>query len=182
MAPNTSQAHIHSHTRTTGPPLRADLAVPPYCSALACVQNKLGLSVGNGGGLRPCCLAGAEGEAGCQWSVPAGASGNGVTLAHSAPLPPSSSSPDTSPASSWVQDRVQRSRNNSTPTNQQLDELSWMSSFWPTSKEEESQTPDVWAASMKSHCESCSSSSSDTLPCTQTEVLRLEVQLRPEQY
>lgn len=51
----------------------------PNRSALACVQNKLGLSVGNSGGLRPRCLAGAEGAAGCQWSVPGGASGNRVT-------------------------------------------------------------------------------------------------------
>lgn len=51
----------------------------PNRSALACVQNKLGLSIGNSGGLRPRCLAGAEGAAGCQWSVPGGASGNRVT-------------------------------------------------------------------------------------------------------
>ncbi|AWP19025.1 Hypothetical protein SMAX5B_020802 [Scophthalmus maximus] len=38
--------------------------MPPYCSALACVQNKLGLSVGSGEGLRPRCLASAEGAAG----------------------------------------------------------------------------------------------------------------------
>ena len=76
-----TSTHTFTHT-DQGPPLRADPAMPPYCSALACVQNKLGLSVGNCGGLRPCCLAGAEGAAGCQWSVPVGASGNGVTLTH----------------------------------------------------------------------------------------------------
>lgn len=113
----------------------------PYRSVLACVQNKLGLSVGNRGGLRPCCLAGAEGAAGCQWSVPAGASGNGVTL---------TSTPILTPVSSWVQGRVQGLRVNSTPTAEQLDSLSWMSSFWPPSKQEASQAPDVWAVSMKS--------------------------------
>eukprot|EP00064_Thunnus_orientalis_P012160 superscaffoldBa00001828_g12194 len=111
---------------------------------LACVQNKLGLSVGNSGGLRPCCLAGAEGAAGCQWSVPAEASGNGVTL---------TLTPILTPVSSWVQGRVQRLRVNSTPTTEQLDSLSRMSSFWPPSKQEASQAPDVWAVSMKSPSE-----------------------------
>ncbi|KAF6727703.1 hypothetical protein FQA47_006860 [Oryzias melastigma] len=51
----------------------AALAAVTGWSALACVQNKLGLSVGNSGGLRPRCSAGAEGAAGCQWSTPSGA-------------------------------------------------------------------------------------------------------------
>lgn len=81
LAPKTS--HIHSHLLTVRPPLRVDLAVPPpppHRSVLACVQNKLSLSIGNCGGPRPCCFAGAEGAAGCQWSAHDGASGNSVTL------------------------------------------------------------------------------------------------------
>lgn len=38
MAPNTShiQIHSHTHTQTIGPPLRADLAMPPLLSAGVC--------------------------------------------------------------------------------------------------------------------------------------------------
>ena len=74
-------AHAHTFTHTdykTTPESWPGYA--PCRSVLACVQNKLGLSIGNSGGLRPCCLAGAEGAAGCQWSVAAGASGNAFTL------------------------------------------------------------------------------------------------------
>lgn len=71
MAPNRSLTHSHTHKdyRTTpeswpGP--------APYRSVLACVQNKLGLSIGSSRGLRPRSFTGATGTAGCQWSAPGG--------------------------------------------------------------------------------------------------------------
>lgn len=84
-------AHTHRHAYTHADDRTTPESWPspaPYCSALACVQNKLGLSVGNCGGLRPECLAGAEGAAGCQWSVLAVASGNGVMLTPTQTPPP----------------------------------------------------------------------------------------------
>ena len=86
MAPNTS----HTHTHTLGlqdHPWELTWPCPLPLSAGVCPEQTGPLSVGNRGGLRPCCLAGAEGAAGCQWSVAAGASGNGVTLALTAPPP-----------------------------------------------------------------------------------------------
>lgn len=153
MAPNT---HTFTHTdyRTT---LESWPGHAPYRSVLACVQNKLGLSVGNSGGLRPCCLAGAEGAAGCQWSVPAGASGNGVTLALT---------PVHTPASSWVQGPGERGRERAAL----LRPSSWTrcrgwAHFGHRPSKEASQAPDVWAVSMKSLAEhrSTQSSSSSTV-------------------
>lgn len=103
-----------------------------------CPEQTGPLSVGNRGGLRPCCLAGAEGAAGCQWSVAAGASGNGVTLALTPPPP----ALVLTPAGVWVQGAgAEVEKRTALLRPEQLDSPSRMSSFWTASKEEASQNP-----------------------------------------
>ncbi len=95
MAPNT--LHMHSHTHgLQDHPWELTWPCPLPLSAGVCPEQTGPLSVGSGGGLRPRCSAGAEGAAACQWSVAAGASGNGVTLTLNSPI--------LTPASFWVQD------------------------------------------------------------------------------
>lgn len=85
MAPNTSHIRSHKHGLQDHP-WELTWPCPLPLSAGVCPEQTGPLSIGNSGGLRSCCLAGAEGAAGCQWSVPAGASGNGVTLTNLPPI------------------------------------------------------------------------------------------------
>ena len=145
VAPNTS----HTHTHTLGlqdHPWELTWPCPLPLSAGVCPEQTGPLSVGNRGGLRPCCLAGAEGAAGCQWSVAAGASGNGVTLALTPPPPSSSHQP-----ASGFKARVQRSRKERHSYGRAAglavaDELT----LDGVQRRGEPEPPDVWAVSVKS--------------------------------
>lgn len=167
MAPNTSHIRSHKHGLQDHP-WELTWPCPLPLSAGVCPEQTGPLSIGNSGGLRSCCLAGAEGAAGCQWSVPAGASGNGVTLTNLPPHPHTNQLLGSGPG-------CRGRKKNGTPTTEQLDSLSWMSSFWPPSKQEASQAPLTSELSPWSQFTSRdrqSSSSSSTQPCT-NKALRL---------
>lgn len=143
MAPNTSHIRSHKH-RLQDHPWELTWPCPLPLSAGVCPEQTGPLSIGNSGGLRSCCLAGAEGAAGCQWSVPAGASGNGVTLTNLPP--PSSHQPAT-----WFRARVQRSKKERHSYDRAaglavMDELILAA----VQTRGEPGPPDVWAVSMKS--------------------------------